>query len=106
MLKISCAPLAGTATTLSSVNQKMEKWEPEKIQGSKITFKELEGMISLFRHMTHDALRRTPGMVPGREDTILAGALILKEVLKKIGVEETVVSDRGLRYGLFYREFS
>jgi exopolyphosphatase/pppGpp-phosphohydrolase len=47
-------------------------------------------------------------MVKGREDTILAGTLILKAVMGKIGVTQVTVSDRGLRYGLvleFQREF-
>ncbi len=98
--------LAGTATTLSSINQRLAKWDPKKIQGSKITIQELNRVIARFRLMTHDALRMTPGMVPGREDTILAGTLILKAVMERLGVDFVVVSDRGLRYGLFYREFS
>ena len=98
--------LAGTATTLSSVNQKMKIWDPKKIQGSKISMTELDRMIQLFQRSTHDALRMTPGMVPGREDTILAGSLILRAVMEKLGVHFIVVSDRGLRYGLFYQEFS
>lgn len=102
---VTLVALAGTATTLSSINQKLAIWDPSKIQGSQISMKELDQMISMFRRMTHDALRMTPGMVPGREDTLLAGALILKAVMEKLGAHFVIVSDRGLRYGLFYQEF-
>jgi exopolyphosphatase/guanosine-5'-triphosphate,3'-diphosphate pyrophosphatase len=105
-LKTTLVALAGTATTLSSINQKMAKWDPDKIQGSRISMNELDRMISMFRRMTHDSLRTTPGMVPGREETLLAGSLILKAVMDKLGVNQVTVSDRGVRYGLFYQEFS
>ncbi len=97
--------LAGTVTTLSSVNQHLERWDPEKIQGSIITLSELESMITLFRRTTNEERRAIPGMIHGREETILAGSLILKAVMEKLGVQEVIVSDRGLRYGLFYDHF-
>ena len=98
--------LAGTATTLSSINQKLARWDPEKIQGSTITLQELEAMIALLRSTKNEARKTIVGMVPGREDTLLAGSLILHEVMKSLGVDSVVVSDRGLRYGIFYDRFS
>ena len=59
-------------------------------------------MISLFRNTTNREKGEIPGMVNGREDTILAGALIVKAVLKSLGLSKLIVSDRGLRFGLIY----
>ena len=45
------------------------------------------------------------GMEPKRADVLLAGASILDCVMSALGVEELIVSDRGIRYGLFYQRF-
>ena len=44
--------------------------------------------------------RRTPGLDPKRADVIYAGAVILARVMARAGVDECVVSDRGIRWGL------
>jgi exopolyphosphatase/pppGpp-phosphohydrolase len=35
----------------------------------------------------------------GREDIILAGAIILSEILELFGIKKFFVSSRGIRYG-------
>ena len=46
--------------------------------------------------------RRTPGLDPKRADVIWAGAIILARVMARAGVDECIVSDRGIRWGLIY----
>ena len=41
-----------------------------------------------------------PGLQKGREDVILAGAILLSEAMKLLGFDEAIVSDRGVRWGL------
>jgi exopolyphosphatase / guanosine-5'-triphosphate,3'-diphosphate pyrophosphatase len=41
-----------------------------------------------------------PVMAPGREDVIVAGAVILVEILRRWGFEECVVSERDILDGL------
>ncbi len=94
--------LAGSVTTLSAIKQKLAVWDGSKVQGSILTMKDIEGMIALFRRTTNQEKSKIPGMVKGREDTILGGTLILKAVMKSLGVDQMTVSDRGLRFGLFY----
>ncbi len=94
--------LAGSVTTLSAIKQKLKVWDGTKVQGSKLSLGDLEPMIQDFQRMTLVEKSKIPGMVKGREDSILAGTLILKAVMKKLGVREVIVSDRGLRYGVIY----
>lgn len=94
--------LAGSVTTLSAIQQKLTVWDGAKVQGSILTMPQIEEMIALFRKTTNAEKSRIPGMVKGREDTILAGTLILKAVMEKIGVTRVTVSDRGLRFGMIY----
>ena len=97
--------LAGSVTTLSAIKQKLVVWDGARVQGSILTSADLDEMITLFRRTTNEERRAIVGMVRGREDTILAGTLILRKVIEKLGVEKVTVSDRGLRYGLFYERF-
>ena len=98
--------LAGSVTTLSAIKQKLLIWDGERVQGSRLTEEDLSRMINLFQKKNLKERKRIPGMVAGREDTILAGTLILKKVMEGLGVNEVIVSDRGLRYGLFIDRFS
>ena len=65
---------------------------------------ELGVILSFFT--PNSELRTLPGMVAGREDTIIVGTLILQSVMKRLQISKTIVSDRGLRFGLFYERFS
>ncbi len=94
--------LAGSVTTLSAIKQKLAIWDGSKVQGSRLTQEDIQTMIDLFRKTTVAEKSKIPGMVAGREDTILVGSLILQKVMEKLGVSEVIVSDRGLRYGLLY----
>jgi exopolyphosphatase/guanosine-5'-triphosphate,3'-diphosphate pyrophosphatase len=44
-----------------------------------------------------------PGLERGREDVILAGAVIAREALARFGISAMSVSDRGVRHGVIYR---
>ena len=37
---------------------------------------------------------------PGRADFLLAGAILIERILAACGLEETLISDRGLRFGV------
>jgi exopolyphosphatase / guanosine-5'-triphosphate,3'-diphosphate pyrophosphatase len=94
--------LAGSVTTLSAIKQGLVQWDGSKVQGSFLTLKDVDSFITLFRKTTNEERSAIPGMVRGREDTILAGTLILKAVMQRVGVDRITVSDRGLRFGLIY----
>lgn len=98
--------LAGSVTTLSAIKQKLAVWDGAKVQGSVLTQEDLDAMIALFRRTTNEEKSRIPGMVKGREDTILAGTLIVRRVLERLGVSRLTVSDRGLRFGLIYESIN
>jgi len=94
--------LAGSVTTLSAIKQKLAVWDGDKVQGSVLSLRDLDSMIDTFRKTTNEEKGRLAGMVKGREDTILAGTLIVRRILKELKLSELTVSDRGLRFGLIY----
>lgn len=97
--------LAGTVTTLSSLDQKLPVYDSDKIQGAKLSQNSLKDLIRKLKEKNLEERKKMTGMEPKRADVLLAGASILDCVMSALGVEELIVSDRGIRYGLFYQRF-
>jgi exopolyphosphatase/guanosine-5'-triphosphate,3'-diphosphate pyrophosphatase len=68
--------------------------------------KELLEAIALLSGSTLKERKRIPGIEPGREDIILAGAMVAKEIMERYGYAKMVVSDRGLREGIIMDLYS
>lgn len=96
---------AGTATTLAAVDKKLKKYQPKRVHGSKLEKENLEKLIEVFAKKKITERQAMPGMEPLRADVILAGALILREILRFFKKDRAVISDRGVRYGVFYKKF-
>ncbi len=96
--------IGGTVTSLCAVMHKMEKFNPDIVQGSVISLKEVQQQIESYTSKTIEQRKTITGLQPKRADVILAGALILEAIMKRFNVEGLVVSDRGLRHGLTYEK--
>ena len=76
------------------------------IQGSVLTLEEIERQMALYQSKTIAERREIVGLQPKRADVILAGAIIVSVIMKKAGVNDFTVSDRGLRHGLIVDRFA
>jgi exopolyphosphatase/guanosine-5'-triphosphate,3'-diphosphate pyrophosphatase len=91
---------AGTITSLAAMAQELPAYEPAKIHNYTLvlaTVKELEQRL-LCRSKVQRA--GMPGLEPGREEVIAAGAIILRTVMETVDVRSVLVSDLGLREGV------
>jgi len=91
---------AGTITTLAAINQGMVAYDPERITGSVLTSECIDEMIRTLSTSSIEERRKIRGLEPGREDIILAGAMILQEIMRRFGYSSLLVSDWGLREGI------
>ena len=92
--------VAGTATTLGCINLELNEFDEKRIEKSVIRKDELNEMINKISELIPEEILKNYGPVmKGREDIILAGAIILFEILKTLGIEKVLVSSRGIRYG-------
>lgn len=91
--------LAGTVTTLASVAQALEVWDPDRIQGYALARETLSKLTSTLLTLSHADRRALPGMDPRRADVLPAGALLMEAILEAAGATELRVSDRGVRWG-------
>jgi len=93
--------VAGTPTSLSCIKQNISEYDEIKVEKSILTNKDLINLSDyLSRINSNELLKKFPGVVKGREDILFAGTLILKNLSQIMNLEETVISTRGIRYGL------
>lgn len=92
--------VAGTATTLAAVDQKLEPYDRRLVHGYILDRDILERLQEQFLALTLEERRRLPGIEPKRADVIVAGTLILTETLAWSGFREFRVSEQDLLDGL------
>lgn len=73
---------------------------PPHEQGLVLHRAELEALLDLFETLTPKQLVELPGMDEKRADTLAAGGVLLREVMKALGVPLLTTSERSLRDGL------
>ncbi|MCE9667393.1 Ppx/GppA family phosphatase [Myxococcus stipitatus] len=97
--------VAGTVTTVYAVQHAIDPYDAEAVHGGTLSVGELSALVDRLCHRPLEERRALPGMQPKRADVIPAGALILLEAVKALGLDSCRVSDRGLRWGLLAHRF-
>jgi exopolyphosphatase/guanosine-5'-triphosphate,3'-diphosphate pyrophosphatase len=97
--------MGGANTNLAAVRHHLAEYDPEVVHGTVLDRDELDAQIELYRQRSADERRAIVGLQPARAEVILAGALIVRTVLDKLGCDELTVCDRGLRHGVLVERF-
>jgi len=95
--------VAGTATTLATVEKRLKTWDPDAIQGLRLPLGAIERQLA--RYLEHSVARRKniAGLEPQRADVIPAGAAIFARLLTRAKADTLIVNDRGVRWGLAWQ---
>lgn len=99
--------VAGTVTTLAAMHGRIEPYDPDRVDGSRLTRENVSALVAELAPRSIEERKRLVGLPASRADVILAGALILEEFMRHTGKTELVVSDRGVRFGCaqdFFRQ--
>ena len=92
--------IAGTPTTLVCMSKGLNEYDDSVVEGSSLSRKELSNLIGKISRLSSTQIKENYGNVMrGREDIILAGALILLKIIKLLNLPGVMVSSRGIRYG-------
>lgn len=91
---------AGTVTTLAALELGMKDYDGDAIHSMRLEGSAVEKWSRSLSEMDSRARRALPGMEHGREDVIVAGAIIVEELLHLVGAGSLVVSDHGLLEGM------
>ncbi|MDQ3209271.1 MAG: Ppx/GppA family phosphatase [Gemmatimonadota bacterium] len=90
----------GTFTALAH----MAKWQREgrhgSVQGYMLTPAELVHLLDRLREASLDGRRQIPGLSADRADIIVAGAAVIARLVKRLGTQQIMVNERGIRDGL------
>lgn len=92
--------VAGTATTVAALHLDLPEYLPETIHGTAVPAPEVASVAQRLASMTTPQRARLGPMAPGREDVIVAGALILDRVVQRFGFDEVLVSESDILDGL------
>lgn len=93
---------AGTPTTLAAIDQAMEVYDPQRINGYRLSYSTVEGRYRRLASLPIEERREVVGLERGREDVIIPGAAIVLKTMEVFGFHDMVVSDAGLLEGLIY----
>jgi exopolyphosphatase/guanosine-5'-triphosphate,3'-diphosphate pyrophosphatase len=97
--------MGGAITNLTGVSLGLATYDPDRVQGAVLEASEIDRQIELYRTTGTEDRRSIVGLQPKRAEVILAGALIVRTVMDKLGVDRITVCDRGLRHGLLAERF-
>jgi exopolyphosphatase/guanosine-5'-triphosphate,3'-diphosphate pyrophosphatase len=97
--------VAGTATSLAALAQGLTEFDRRAVSNFRLSREVVGGLLGKLSTMPSSSIRRLSSVMEGRADIITAGALILHEVMGRLGASEIVISERGVRYGLALREW-
>jgi exopolyphosphatase/guanosine-5'-triphosphate,3'-diphosphate pyrophosphatase len=91
--------VAGTATSLAAIAQRLEPYDPEKVHGYTVSRDEAERILGELAAIPLEQRRATPGLQPDRAPTIVAGVIILREVMELFGLSAIEVSEHDILRG-------
>ena len=95
----SAIGVAGTVTTLATIDLGDAEYDPERTHGHRISLASIEEQLERLAAMTTEQRLAIPGLEPGRASVIVAGVIVLREVLTAYGLAEIEVSERDVLDG-------
>jgi exopolyphosphatase/guanosine-5'-triphosphate,3'-diphosphate pyrophosphatase len=91
--------VAGTVTTLATIDMGLECEIPEAIDGHRLPAEAVERLVGELALLPLDRRRLVRGLMPERASTIVAGSVILSAIVAATGAEAVVVSERDILHG-------
>ena len=91
--------VAGTVTTLATIDLGLDREIPEEIDGHALDAATVEALLGQLAAVPLAERREVRGLMPERAPTIVAGAAIAAEVLRATGAGRMLVSERDILHG-------
>ena len=91
--------VAGTATQLASIDLELDPYDPDRVDGHRLSRSACEALLGRVAAVPLEERREIVGLDPDRAPTIVAGAAILLESIAAFGLEEVEISEADLLHG-------
>lgn len=91
--------VAGTPTQFAAIDQQLEPYDPERVDGHRLSFSTCERILGELASLSLDRRRDVKGLHPDRAPTIVAGGVILVETMRAFGLDSIEVSEHDILEG-------
>lgn len=91
--------VAGTPASLVAVDLRLDPYDPEQVEGHVLRLGTVQHWLSKLSSMPLEQRKQVTGLHPDRAEAIVAGLVILIEIMRTFGLEEVEVSEHDILYG-------
>ena len=91
--------VAGTATSVAAIDAGVEPYDPARVEGRVVQAYRLSAISANLAALPLEERRKVPGLHPDRAPTIVAGVIILAQVLEAFGLDRFEASERDILWG-------
>ena len=91
--------VAGTVTTLATLDLGLAEYDPERTHGHRLALASVERELERLAALTLEGRTNVPGIEPGRAPVIVAGIVVLRELMRGYELDEIEVSERDILHG-------
>jgi exopolyphosphatase/guanosine-5'-triphosphate,3'-diphosphate pyrophosphatase len=91
--------VAGTVTTLAALDLDLAEYDPERTHGHRLALASVERELERLAALTVEERAQVPGIEPGRAPVIIAGIVVLRELMRAYELDEIEVSERDILHG-------
>ncbi len=92
--------VGGTVTTLVAMVHELERYDPAFVHLHSLSLAEVESAIARMSGLAATEIATLPGIQPKRARVILAGALVIRSLMRTGGYTELTVSENSLLAGM------
>ena len=92
--------VAGTVTSLAALDLGLVAYDPELVHGHVLTAAAVDEQLRRLASLPLEERRRLPGLEPERAPVIVAGAAILREILRRYELSSIEASEHDLLHGV------
>ena len=92
--------VAGTATTVVSIRERMETYDSSRVHKARVSRQDLLEVYERLAALPLSARKKVVGLDPKRAPVMVAGLLILLEVLDFAGIDAFTVSETDILHGI------
>jgi exopolyphosphatase/guanosine-5'-triphosphate,3'-diphosphate pyrophosphatase len=91
--------VAGTVTTLAALDLGLATYDPERTHGHRIARSAVDDWLVRLAGMTLAERLEVPAVEPGRAPVIVAGLVVLRQILDAYGLDGIEASERDILHG-------
>jgi exopolyphosphatase / guanosine-5'-triphosphate,3'-diphosphate pyrophosphatase len=92
--------LAGSVTTVTAIALGLDSYRPERIHHASVSYAQVAAVTSELLRQSAAQRAEHPVMHPGRADVIGAGALVLRTIMERTGIDTVVASEHDILDGI------